>query len=110
MIRRLSLNEMDLQRSKQMLALLQRQPDHLRRVFGHGRATADLVNANDPIRSDQLQHDPPLHPELPATTTGRPHSTPTFWTVSPSRPLLAGTFTSNRIFNSNSRMEDSPHN
>jgi hypothetical protein len=82
MILRLSLNEMDLQRSKQMLALLQRQPDHRRRVFGHGRATADLMNANHPIRSDQLQHDTPLHPELPATTTGRPHSTPTFWTVS----------------------------
>ena len=76
MILRLSLNEMDLQRSKQMLALLLRQPDHSRRIFGHGRATADLMGANDPIRSDQLQHDPPLHPELPATTTGRSHSTP----------------------------------
>jgi hypothetical protein len=76
MILRLSLNEMDLQRSKQMLALLQRQPDHLRPIFSHGRATADLMDANDPIRSDQLQHDPPLHPELPATTTGRSHSTP----------------------------------
>ena len=65
-----------------MLPLLQRQPDHLRRIFGHGRATADLMDANDPIRSDQLQHDPPLHPELPATTTGQSHSTPTFWTVS----------------------------
>jgi hypothetical protein len=65
-----------------MLTLLQRQPDQPRRIFGHGRATADLMDANDPIRSDQLQHDPPLHPELPATTTGRSHSTPTFWTVS----------------------------
>ena len=76
MILRLSLNEMDHQRSKQMLALLQRQPDQPRRIFGHGRTTADLMNANDPIRSDQLQHDPPLHPKLPATTTGRSHSTP----------------------------------
>jgi hypothetical protein len=76
MILRLGLNEMDLQRSKQMLALLQRQPDHSRRTFGHGRATADLMNANGPVRSDQLQHDPPLHPQLPATTTGRSHSTP----------------------------------
>ena len=89
MILRLSLNEMDLQRRQQMLALLQRQPDHSRRIFGHGRATADLMNANDPIRSDQLQHDPPLHPELPATTTGRSHSTPTFWTVSSTRSSSA---------------------
>jgi hypothetical protein len=82
MILRLRLNEMDLQRSKQMLAFLQRQPDYLRQIFGHGRATADLMNANGPVRSDQLQHDPPLHPELPATTTGQSHSTPTSWTVS----------------------------
>jgi hypothetical protein len=39
---------MDLYSSKQMLALLQRQPDHSQRVFGHVRATADLMNANDP--------------------------------------------------------------
>jgi hypothetical protein len=76
MILRLCLNEMDLQRSKQMLTLLQCQPDQPRRIFGHACATADLMDANDPIRSDQLQHDPPLHPELPATTTGRSHSTP----------------------------------
>ena len=76
MILRLRLNEMDLQRRKQMLTLLQRQPDQPRRIFGHGRATANLMDANDPIRSDQLQHDPPLHPALPATTTGRSHSTP----------------------------------
>ena len=82
MILRLSLNEMDLQRSKQMLALLQRQPNHLRRIFGHGRATADLMDANDPIRSDQLQHDPLLHPELPVPTYGPPDTTPMFWTVS----------------------------
>ncbi len=48
MILRLSLNEMDLQCRKQMLALLQRQPDHSRRIFGNGRATADLMNANNP--------------------------------------------------------------
>jgi hypothetical protein len=42
MILRLGLNEMHLQCSKQMLALLQCQPDQPRRVFGHGRATADL--------------------------------------------------------------------
>jgi hypothetical protein len=46
MILRLGLNEMDLQRSKQMLALIQRQPDQPRRVFGHGRATTNLMNAN----------------------------------------------------------------
>jgi hypothetical protein len=40
------------------------------------------MNVNGPIRSDQLQHHPPLHPELPATTTGHSHSTPRFWTVS----------------------------
>jgi hypothetical protein len=45
MILRLSLNEMDLQRSKQMLARLQRQPNHMQRIFGYGRATADLMNA-----------------------------------------------------------------
>jgi hypothetical protein len=82
MILRLSLNEMDLQRSEQMLALFQRQSEQPRRIFGHGRTTADLMNADDPVRSDQLQHHPPLHPELPATTTGRSNSTPTFWTVS----------------------------
>ena len=55
-----------------MLALLLRQPDHSRRIFGHGRATADLMGANDPIRSDQLQYDPPLHPKLPATIRAVP--------------------------------------
>jgi hypothetical protein len=70
MILHLGSNEMDLQRSKQMLALLQRQPKHLRRIFGHGSATADLMNANDPVRSNQLQHDSPLHPELPANNYG----------------------------------------
>ena len=54
MVLRLSLNKMDLQRSKQMFALCQRQPDQPRRIFGHGRASADLMNANDPIRSDHL--------------------------------------------------------
>jgi hypothetical protein len=82
MILRLSLNETDLQRSKQMFALLQRQPDHLRHISAYSRTAADFMNTNSPIRSNQLQHDPPLHPELPATTTGRSHSTPTFWTVS----------------------------
>jgi hypothetical protein len=43
MILRLSLNEMDLQRSKQMLALLQRQPNQPGRIFGNGRASADFV-------------------------------------------------------------------
>jgi hypothetical protein len=76
MILRLGLNEMDLQRSKQVLALHQRQPDHLRRIFGYGRGAAYFMDANDPFRSDQLQHDPPLHPELPAITTGRFHCTP----------------------------------
>jgi hypothetical protein len=78
MIRRLCLDEMDLQHSKQILALLQRQPDQPRRIFGHRRTTADLMKANDPIRSDHLQHDPPLHPELPAITIGRSYSTPHF--------------------------------
>jgi hypothetical protein len=77
-ILRLGLNEMDLQRSKQMLALLQRQPDQPRRVIGHDRATADLMNANGPIWSDHFQHDPPLHPEPPATTTRHSHGTPNF--------------------------------
>jgi putative PIN family toxin of toxin-antitoxin system len=40
---RLSLNETDLQRSKQMLALLQRQPDQPWRIFDHGRAAAELI-------------------------------------------------------------------
>ena len=76
MILRLRLNEMDLQRGEQILALLQRQSNQPGRIFGHGRAAADLVRANDPIRTNQLQHHPPLHPELPTTTTGRSHSTP----------------------------------
>ena len=76
MILRLSLNETDLQRSQQVLALLQRQSNHLRRIFGRRRATADLMHANDPIRADQLQHDPPLHPELPGYSDRAVHSTP----------------------------------
>jgi hypothetical protein len=58
-------------------------PINLRRIFCPRRPAANFMNDNRPIRSDQLQHDPPLHPELPATTTERVHSTPTFWTVSP---------------------------
>jgi SAM-dependent methyltransferase len=76
MILRLRLNEMDLQRGEQILALLQRQSNQPGRIFGHGRAAADLGRANDPIRTNQLQHHPPLHPQLPTTTTGRSHSTP----------------------------------
>src|SRR3978361_860923 len=56
MNRRLSLNEMDLQRSQQMLALLQRQPNHLRRIFGHGGASADLMNPNAPAWPYPPQH------------------------------------------------------
>jgi hypothetical protein len=67
---------MDLQRSKQMFTLLQRSARSFAAHFGHGSATADLMDANDPVRSNQLQHDQPLHSELPATTTGRSHSTP----------------------------------
>ena len=66
-VRKFGLNDMDQQRKKP------------RRIFGVSRATADLMN---PIRSDQLQHDTPLHPDLPATMTGRSHSAPTFWTGS----------------------------
>jgi hypothetical protein len=82
MILRLCLNKMALHRRKHMLAIRQRQPDHPWRVFDHRRAAADLVNANGPIRSGQFQHNPPLHPKLPVTTTGPFHSTPRFWTVS----------------------------
>jgi hypothetical protein len=38
MILRLGLNEMDLQRRKHILAVVERQPDHLGRIFGHGAA------------------------------------------------------------------------
>jgi hypothetical protein len=65
MILRLRLNKMDLQRREHPLSLCQCHSDHPRRIFGHRRAAADLMNANGPIRSDQLQHDPPLHPKLP---------------------------------------------
>jgi hypothetical protein len=82
MILRLRLNKMDLQRREHPLSLCQRHSDHPRRILGHRRAAADLMNANGPIRSDQLQHDPPLHPELPVTMTGPSRSIPTFWTVS----------------------------
>jgi hypothetical protein len=81
MIFRLRLNKMVLHRRKHMLALCQRQPDHPWRVFGHRGAAADLMNADGPVRPDQLQHDPPLHPELPVTPEP-PHGTPRFWTVS----------------------------
>src|SRR5450631_1375633 len=74
MILRLSVNRVDLQRSRQMLSLLQCQPT--------AAQPADLMNADDPIRSNLFQHDPPLHPELPATKTERSHSTPTFRTAS----------------------------
>ena len=73
---------MDLQCSEQMLALCQGQPDHPRRIFAYRRTAANLMNDNGPIRSNQLQHDPPLHPALPVTTTGMSNSTPRFWTVS----------------------------
>jgi hypothetical protein len=76
MLRRLRTNKMALHRRQHLLALCQRQSDHLRSVFGHRGSSADLMDANRPIRPDQLQHDPPLHPKLPATTTGRSHSTP----------------------------------
>jgi hypothetical protein len=55
MILHLGLNAMDLQRSQQMLALIQRQPGHLRRIFGDGRASVGLMNGNGFIRFDQLQ-------------------------------------------------------
>jgi hypothetical protein len=67
MIRCLRANKVDLQCAEQPLALCQRQSDHLGRIFGHRRAAADLVEVNGPVRSDQLQHNPPLHPELPVT-------------------------------------------
>ena len=57
--------------SKQMLAFLRRKPNHFRQTFGHGRAIADLMNANGPVPTDQLQHNPPLHSELPATNNRR---------------------------------------
>jgi hypothetical protein len=40
------------------------------------------LDADRPVRPDQLQEDSPLHPALPVITTGRFHSTPSFWTVS----------------------------
>ncbi len=47
MIIRLCLNEMDLQRSKQLLALLQRQPDYLHDVPApivvHSRANMSIL-------------------------------------------------------------------
>jgi hypothetical protein len=78
MILRLRSNKMDLQPCEHLLSVCQRQPDHLRRIFGHRRPAANLMNDNSPIRSDQLQHDPPLHSELPVTTTERAHITPRF--------------------------------
>ena len=65
MILRLRLNKMDLQPCEHSLSVCQRQPDHLRRIFCHRCPAANFMNDNRPIRSDQLQHDPPLHLELP---------------------------------------------
>jgi hypothetical protein len=67
---RLCLNQMALHRRKHQLSLCQRQSDHPRRVFGHSGGATDLMNASGPIRSNQLQHDPPLHPAIPVPTTG----------------------------------------
>jgi hypothetical protein len=36
------------------------------------------MNGSGPIRPNQFQHNPPLHPALPATTSGRSYSTPRF--------------------------------
>jgi hypothetical protein len=44
----------------------------LRPLFGHGRTVADLMNANDPIRSDQLQHDPHFIPNSRLQRPGGP--------------------------------------
>jgi hypothetical protein len=76
MILRLCLNETDLQCSKQLLTLVQRQPDRLRRIFSRGRATADLMNANDPIRSDQLQMTRHFIPNSRLQQRPGAHSTP----------------------------------
>jgi hypothetical protein len=39
------------------------------------------MNAKGPVLSDQLQHAPPLYPELPATTTGLVPSSRDSWTI-----------------------------
>jgi hypothetical protein len=76
MVLRLCFDKMALYRLEHMLALRQRQPDQPWCIFSYRRTTADFMNGGGPIRSDQFQHDPPLHPALPATTIGRSHSTP----------------------------------
>jgi hypothetical protein len=56
MILRPRSNKMDLQRGKQMLGVLKRQLDHLRLIFGHRRATANLMNADSPPTRDIHGH------------------------------------------------------
>jgi hypothetical protein len=82
MIFRLRLNEMDLQPSRQMLALLQCQLDHPRRVFGHGRVIADLIKAkrsSGPTNSNVARH---LIPHSRLQRPGAPIGRPSFRTVS----------------------------
>jgi hypothetical protein len=40
-----------------------------------------LRDTDRPIRPDQLQHNPPLHPKLPVPCSGL-NTTPRFWSVS----------------------------
>jgi hypothetical protein len=81
MIFRLCLNEMVLQSGEHELSLGQRQPDGPGRILVNGRAAANLVNADGPIRAGHLHHDPPLHP-APRFPDQANRSTPRFWTVS----------------------------
>ena len=71
-----------------MLALLQRQPNHLRRIFGYGRATADLMAANNPsgpTSSNMTRH---FIPNSRLQRPGGPIAPPTFRTVSARAPWL----------------------
>lgn len=77
MIPRLCLGKMVLHGREHPFSLRHRQPDHPRSVFGHCGATADLMNADGPIRPEQLQHNPPLLSELPVPASGPPN-TPRF--------------------------------
>ena len=72
MILRVCLNEMVLQSSEHELSLRQRQPDGPGRILVNRRAPANRVNADGPIRTGHLHHDPPLYPAPRCTDQARP--------------------------------------
>ena len=76
-VRKFGLNEVDQQRKKPMLALLQRQPDHPRRIPPRSRDRPPYEGQRShPVRPTPTRSATSSRP--PATMTGLSHSAPTF--------------------------------